>query len=151
MSQTPRKTPKHAANDAAKHSEPAPARTPFEIIKDFFTTTPKHRLLNTTTPKHQPNNNNISVAAMTQKQTNVKEITNPIQKQNLIKELNNPKVNSVQDFFNPTPKHVPIRVNASSIQTPKHLNKSLMSFAGTGKPQSNNLSYNGTMKSIKQH
>jgi hypothetical protein len=71
-----------------------------------------------------------------------------------IKELSNPKVNPVQDFFTPTPKHYPaagIRVNPSSLQTPKHLNKSLMSFGGTGKPQNNNLSFNGTMKSIKQH
>ena len=154
---TPKKTPRHFPKKKEPEIPPPTSKTPFEIIRDFFTSTPKH--LPTFKDKDKDKDNKAAAAVRSSK---IKEITNPVQKQNLIKELSNTKVTPVQDFFNPTPKHVPmptpmpmpstgIRINASSLQTPKHLNKSLMSFGGTGKPQSQNLSYNGTMKSIKQH
>ena len=139
------RTPRHRRGPKKEPENPPPtSKTPFEIIRDFFTSTPKHL------PSFKDKENKESGV----KTSKVKEITNPVQKQNLIKELSNTKVTPVQDFFNPTPKHLPstgIRINASSLQTPKLLNKSLMSFGGTGKPQSQNLSFNGTMKSIKQH
>jgi hypothetical protein len=139
-------TPKHNSN---LNSTFKSSGNPF---KDFFSQTPKHVTTNTNIT-----NNNSS-----QKQSAIKDITNPTVKQNLIKELSNP--NSKHDFFNPTPKHVPNgngisgptpkhRINETpkyrNIETPKHLNKSFSNFGGTGKQSQ--LNFMGTPKAIKQN